>query len=119
MSLPRLWQFLAVALPVLAAVLAPLSTVDLTYQLRAGAEILDARALPAVDTWTFTAAGMPWVDQQWGAQVVLSVAESVGGWTGLVVLRAVLTGLIFGSLLVVARRRGLDSRTAALLVLAA
>src|SRR5262245_64299072 len=119
MSLSRLWLFLAVALPVLAAVLAPLSTVDLTYQLRAGAEILEARALPTVDTWTFTATGLPWVDQQWGAQVVLSITESVGSWTGLVLLRALLTGLIFACLLAVARRRGLDARTAALLVLAA
>ena len=119
MSLNRLWLFLAVALPVLAAVIAPLSTVDLTYQLRAGAEIIAARALPTVDTWTFTAAGSSWVDQQWGAQVLLSLVEDVGSWTGLVLLRAVLTGIVFAALLLVARRRGLDTRTAALLVIAA
>ena len=56
-----------------------MSTVDLTYQLRAGAEILDTGAIPSVDTWTFTAAGLPWVDQQWGAQVVL-VARRAAGW---------------------------------------
>ena len=78
MSLNRLWLFLAVALPVLAAVIAPLSTVDLAYQLRAGAEIIAARALPTVDTWTFTAAGQPWVDQQWGAQVILAVVYDLG-----------------------------------------
>ena len=26
------------------------------------------RGHPDVDTWTFTAAGLPWIDQQWGAQ---------------------------------------------------
>ena len=36
MSLTRLWLCLAVLLPVLAAIIAPLSTVDLAYQLRAG-----------------------------------------------------------------------------------
>ena len=72
MSLNRLWAFLAIALPVLAALIAPMSTVDLTYHLRAGAEILDSGAIPTVDTWTFTAAGQPWFDQQWGAQVVLA-----------------------------------------------
>src|SRR6476469_872361 len=96
MSLTRLWLFLAVGLPVLAAVLAQPSTVDLAYQLRAGNEILAARALPTVDTWTFTAAGQPWVDQQWGAQVILAAVYNVGGWTGLVLLRAVLVGIIFG-----------------------
>ncbi len=118
-SLSRFWLFLAVALPVLAALLAPMSTVDLTYQLRAGAEILDTRAIPTVDTWTFTAAGLPWVDQQWGSQVVLSLVERLGGWTGLVLARAALSGLIFGCLVVIARRRGLDARMTAILVLVA
>lgn len=119
MSLSRLWLFLAVGLPVLASMLASMSTVDLTYQLRAGAEIIDTRAIPTVDTWTFTAAGRPWVDQQWGAQVVLAAVERLGSWTGLVLLRALLTGIIFGCLALVARRRGLDARTTALLVLVA
>ena len=118
-SLNRLWLFLAVALPVLASLLAPMSTVDLTYHLRAGGEILATGAIPAIDTWTFTAAGQPWVDQQWGAQVVLALAERLGSWTGLVLFRALLTGLIFGSVLAMARRRGLDARTAALLTIGA
>ena len=71
MSLRALWAFLAVALPVLASLLAPLSTVDLAYQLRAGADILATGRIPSVDTWTFTMAGQPWIDQQWGAQVIL------------------------------------------------
>ena len=119
MSLNRLWQFLSVALPVLAAVLAPMSAIDLAYHLRAGGEILDTGAIPTVDTWTFTAAGLPWVDQQWGAQAVLEVVERVGGWTGLVVLRAGLTGMIFAGLGWILLRRGLDHRLAALLTLAA
>jgi hypothetical protein len=118
-SFTRLWLFLAVALPVLASIVATLSAVDLTYHLRAGSEILTTGAVPTVDTWTYTAAGRSWVDQQWGAQVVLRVAEAIGSWTGLVLLRAGLTGLIVGCLLVIARRRGLDARTTALLVLAA
>ena len=80
MGLNRLWVFLAVALPVVASLLASMSTVDLTYHLRAGAEILSTRAVPSVDTWTFTAAGHPWVDQQWGAQAVFaSQSDSPAG----------------------------------------
>ena len=119
MTLNRLWAFLAIALPVLAAMLASLSSVDLTYHLRAGGEILAGRVIPTQDSWTFTAAGLPWLDQQWGAQVVLAVVEAIGGWTGLVVLRAVLVGLVFGCLLVIGLRRGLGSRRAAWLTLAA
>ena len=71
MSLGALWTFLAISLPMLAALLAPMSTVDLTYHLRAGAEMAASGSIPTVDTWTFTAAGEPWFDQQWGAQVIL------------------------------------------------
>ena len=119
MSLNRLWVFLAVALPVVAAVIANMSSVDLTYHLRAGDEILSSGAIPRVDTWTYTAPGAPWVDQQWGAQVVLEAAYRLGGWTGLVLLRAVLVAVIFGSVFAIARWRGLCGRASALLTLAA
>ena len=46
-----------------------------------------ARGSRSVDTWTFTAAGLPWFDQQWGAQVLLAAVYQVAGWTGLVLLR--------------------------------
>jgi len=118
-SFRRLWLFLAVALPVLASLLASMSSVDLTYHLRAGDEILMAGAIPRVDTWTFTAAGLPWLDQQWLSDVALTVVYRFGGWTGLAVLRAILVGVVFASLLAISVRRGLSSRTAALLTLVA
>jgi len=118
-SLNRLWLFIAVALPVLATMLAPMSTVDLAYQLRAGDEILRSGAIPSSDTWTYTAAGVPWFDQQWGSQVILTVSSWLGGWTGVVLLRATLTAVTFGCLVVIARRRSWGSRATALLVVAA
>ena len=119
MTLPRLWIFLAIALPALGALIANLSSVDLTYHLRAGAAILDGGGIPSVDTWTFTAAGSPWTDQQWGAQVILATAYRLGGWTGLVLGRAGLIVVIFGCLLAIGLRRGLGERRAAWLALAA
>jgi hypothetical protein len=117
MGLNRLWVFLAVALPVVASLLASMSTVDLAYHLRAGAEILSTRSIPSVDTWTFTAAGQPWVDQQWGAQAVFAVTERFAGWTGLAILRGALTGVIFACVTLIDLRRGLDARTASLLAI--
>ena len=105
--------------PVLAALVASLSTVDLTYQLRAGAEILATASIPTTDTWTFTVAGQPWFDQQWGAQAILSAVFQVGGWTGLALLRAGLLGVIVACLFVVARRAGLADRGAALVTIGA
>ena len=119
MTLPRLWVFLAIALPALAALIANLPSVDLTYHLRAGAEILAGAGIPTVDTWTFTVAGTSWVDQQWGAQVILAAVYQLAGWTGLVLLRAGLIAVIFGSLLAIGLRRGLGARRAALLALVA
>ena len=110
-------MFLAIALPVLATLIGGLATVDLTYLIRAGNEIFTTGVIPNADTWTFTAAGLPWVDQQWGAEVVLAAVFNVAGWTGLVLLRAVLVGIIFGCVYAICRRRGLPERTSALLTL--
>lgn len=119
MSLVRLWGALAVVLPVLGALIANLSSVDLAYQLRAGSQILDGQGIPRIDTWTYTAAGAPWIDQQWGAQAVLAAVYRVAGWSGLVVLRAGLIGVLAGLVFLCCRLRGLDIRRAAWLTLAA
>lgn len=119
MPLNRLWVFLAVGLPALASLLASMSTVDLAYQLRAGNEILSTGTVPTLDTWTFTAAGLPWIDQQWGAQIIFALVDRLGGWTGLAILRATLTGAIFACVVLIGFRRGLDARSAALLAIAA
>lgn len=119
MTFTRFWAFLAVGLPVLAAVIAPFPSVDLAYHLRAGGLFLDSGSIPRVDTFTFTVAGEPWLNQQWLAEAILAAAYRLGGWTGLVVLRAMLVGVAFGLLFDIARRRAGSVRTAALLTLAA
>jgi hypothetical protein len=117
LTFPELWGFLAVALPVLGSLLAPLSTVDLAYHVRAGGLILDARTLPSPDTFTFTVAGLPWLDQQWGAQVVLAALYRAGGWALLAVVRALVVGLVAWLVLRACRSAGLGLRVAAWLTL--
>ena len=119
MTLARLWAFLAVGLPVLAALIANLSSVDLAYHLRAGEMFLDTGHIPTTDTFTFTASGAAWLNQQWGAQVILAAVYRLAGWTGLALLRAALVGLAFGFLFEACRRRGVDLRRAAWLTIAA
>lgn len=120
-TVAELWLFLAIALPVLGALIATLPTVDLAYQLRAGDQILAGSGIPATDTWTFTAAGRPWLDQQWLAQVILASVHQQAGWVGLATFRAVLVGAIFGLVLIAIRARGrtLPARVTALLTLLA
>lgn len=62
----RLWITLAILLPALAATIAPMSTVDLAYQVRAGELMLGSLSVLREDPFTFTAMGDPWLNQQWG-----------------------------------------------------
>ena len=105
MNRATLWRFLAIALPALAGLVAALPAVDLTFGLRAGQQILATRGVPMTDTWTFTAYGQPWLDQQWGAQVLLQLVFALGSWTGLSLLRAALLAATFGITLTIVRVR--------------
>ena len=113
LSFDRLWVVIALALPALLSLLVPLPAVDLAYQVRAGDEILATGALPAVDTWTYTIAGTPWVDQQWLAQVCSrwgtgSAAGSCSRWPA-----RHSSSLALGLLLAALVERGTSTRTAA------
>lgn len=90
---------------VLTVLAAKISMVDLAYLLRTGDLIFTQQTIPTVDTFTFTAAGQPWFNQQWGADLIFAAAYKLAGWTGLVALRTLLTGLIFGLLYLILRRR--------------
>ena len=116
MTRDRLWTLLAVLLPVLGATIAPMSTVDLAYQVRAGDLMRASGTVLRADPFTFTAAGQPWVNQQWGTGVLLSLGYSAGGWAGLALLRALLIGLVVGIVFWTARR-WLPVRPAAALAL--
>jgi hypothetical protein len=98
MSFQRLWLVMALAMPVLLSLVV---------------------ALPGVDTWTFTIEGMPWLDQQWLAQVVFSVVHAIGGWELLFILRAGLVAAALALLLAAMIERGAPPRVAAMLALLA
>lgn len=80
------WLALAMGLPAVVVALAPLSTVDLAYGIRTGELILSGAGIPRADTTTFTAAGHPWVDQHWLANVIFGASCGIGGWSALQVL---------------------------------
>ena len=92
MSRERLWLALAILLPALAATIAPMSTVDLAYQVRAGELMLGSLAVLRTDPFTFTVFGEPWLNQQWGAGVLFAAVHGLAGWGGLVILRVVAGG---------------------------
>jgi hypothetical protein len=117
LTFPRLWVALAILLPVLAALLATLSTVDLAYQVQSGQLMLDQHAILRNDPFAFTTGGAAWLNQQWGAQVLLGLGYRIGGWAGLAIVRAALVALAMGFVLVACRRQGAGLRAAAWLTI--
>lgn len=61
---------------------------DTLWQITVGQWIIDHRAVPETDVYSFTMAGQPWISTQWLAQVAFALAHRVAGWTGPVVLAA-------------------------------
>ena len=74
-SIDDAWLAIAIAVPVLVILASALRTVDLAYHLRLGETIVATRSIPRVDSFTFTASGEPWLDQQWLAQAVLHLVH--------------------------------------------
>jgi hypothetical protein len=72
-----------------------LNDADTYWQTTVGQWILDHRAVPQTDIYSFTMYGQPWISTQWLAQVLLAVSYSVGGWTGPVVLGAASIAVTF------------------------
>jgi hypothetical protein len=68
---------------------------DTYWQIAVGQWILDHRAVPQADIYSFTMVGQPWISTQWLAQVLLAVSYSVAGWTGPVVLAAASIAVTF------------------------
>ena len=66
--------------------LAPVSTIDVGYGTRAGQLFLDGAGIQRSDTFTFTAAGLPWVNRQWLGQVLIAAGYRAGGWAAAVAL---------------------------------
>src|SRR6516165_10997088 len=61
---------------------------DTMWQITVGQWILDHRAVPETDVYSFTMRGQPWISTQWLAQVLFAKAFSLAGWSGPVVLAA-------------------------------
>ncbi len=61
---------------------------DVWWHLRAGRWILEHRAVPWVDPFTFGSAGQPWVDVHWLFQVGLTLAFGAFGVAGTILLAA-------------------------------
>jgi hypothetical protein len=71
---------------------------DTLWQIKVGQWILDHRAVPETDIYSFTLQGQPWISTQWLAQVMYAESFAIAGWSGPVVLAAVAIALTFALL---------------------
>jgi hypothetical protein len=92
---------------------------DLARHLRVGGDILNMGGLFFTDPYSWTMGGQPFVPYEWGSEVLVALANMIGGLPAVLVL----TGLVvaFTNLLVVffLRRSGVDPLFAVLAGLAA
>ncbi|MDP9330563.1 MAG: hypothetical protein M3P11_08015 [Actinomycetota bacterium] len=119
LSTDQVWILIAWIVPAVAVLLAKVPTEDLAYQVRAGALMLQRGHILRTDPFTFTVFGTRWVDQQWGAQILLDMLHRPFGWPGLVLVRAALVAGAFGVVCLWARRASRDAMVAACLTLGA
>ena len=110
------WATLAViaALGLIAGSFAIANT-SIGWHLASGHWVLNHRAVPRSDPFSTTAEGAPWIDHEWGFQVMLAAVEHLGGAPLLVLTRAVLVAALAGLLLLLGFRSGLSPPSALVL----
>jgi hypothetical protein len=77
---------------------------DTLWQIRTGEWILNHRAIPAIDPFSYTAGNRPWFAHEWLAETWLALAWRAGGMQGVMVLAATAVGLTAAILLHYLRR---------------
>jgi hypothetical protein len=112
------WAAVGILVPVIVTLLTRTMAIDLAYQIRAGRHMLTSHAVVSTDSFTFTQGGQPWLNQQWGAQVLLALVHSAGSWAGILIVRGVIVLSVVSLLYLACRERGARPRTAALLTVA-
>jgi hypothetical protein len=84
---------------------------DTQWQITVGQWILDHRAVPQTDVYSFTMRGQPWISTQWLAQVAFAKVHAWFGWSGPVVLAAAASAATFALLARFLSRRLSESAT--------
>jgi hypothetical protein len=110
LTMPRLWVVVVLgAIGVMELAQLP-GAVDLAYHLKVGQLMVAGHAVPRTDVLAWTTAGRPWLDQNWGAQLVLYGIWRLGGFPLLTVTSAALTVASWALVAAACRRRTANLR---------
>lgn len=77
---------------------------DTSWHLAAGEWIFAHREVPAVDPFSFTFPGKPWMAHEWLSEVIMYAAYSAGGWPGLLLVFGTVASATFITLTLYVRR---------------
>src|SRR3989304_8193280 len=77
--------FIAFFLGILASELDLFAGADAGFHIKVGDYILDNRAVPTHDIFSFTTPPLPWTPPQWLAEVIFAILHRVYGLTGVAV----------------------------------
>lgn len=72
-----------------------LSDADIYWHIVVGQWIIDHRAVPHVDLFSFTMPGAPWISSAWLSEVLFCVAFKLAGWPGPAILAALSASAAF------------------------
>jgi hypothetical protein len=118
LSLPRLWVVVALGAIGVMQLAATPSAIDLAYHVKAGELMVEQRTVLRADVLAWPTSGRPWLDQNWGAQVLLHAIWRVGGFPLVAVASALCTVAAWGLVAAACRRRTASLRLIARAVLA-
>ena len=113
LTVPRLWLVVVLgAVGVMGLARTP-SAIDLAYHVKVGELMVAEHVLPRTDAFAWTTAGRPWLDQNWGAQLLLYGIWRLGGFPLLAMVNALLSVAAWGLVAAACRRRTANLRVIA------
>ncbi len=90
---------------------------DYWWYLRLGAEIIQERAVPVLETYSYTQAGQPIIYHSWLSALFFYTLKTVGGSALTILVVALIIAMTYFLLWKLMRKSGLDIRWTALLLL--
>lgn len=114
----RLWLVIPVLLAFVLLNLTPLREGDTWWHIKIGEEIFISKLIPEVDTFSFTAYGLPfYFSRSWLSGVILFLTYQLGSLSALVLLQAILAASTVGFALLTGINRGAETRFASMAVM--
>jgi hypothetical protein len=94
----------AVCIGAMVGAMRPRPDTDTWWHLATGRWILDNRAIPTTDPFSWTAQGKEWVAHEWATEALFALVDRAFGPIGLLVMQGMLIGAVFLLLRRVLRR---------------